>query len=129
MIDDAATAAIDCLLFTHRGRNWLAPASLVAEVVPHFAQQAPDTLHWCGELLACHGEEGPVRALMVLRDITDDAHGFHALALADLPHPRPVLAAQLQRDDDGLVRLDGQQVELYCAAPAAPRSTAAEADT
>ena len=110
---EAARDAVDCLLFAHTGTDWLVPAALVAEVVPHFADKVPDGYRWRGLELACHGETGPVRALMVLRDLRADGAGFHALALAALPRPCRVGPAQLAADDDGALLLDGVPVRLY----------------
>ena len=105
--------SIDCLLFSHDGVDWLAPAALVVEVIPHFADAAPEDYEWRGEMLACRGEGRAVRALMVLRDLQDDSPGFHALALDSLPRPCRVGPAQLVSEDDGRLCLDGSPVRLY----------------
>lgn len=108
-----APAAVDCLLFERAGGRWLVPASLVAEVMAHFSDNPPETVEWRDRTLACEGDNGAVRALLVLRDLASRDAAFHALALNEPPRPCRVLATQLVRGDDGDVLLDGEPVRLF----------------
>ena len=67
--DADALGHLDCLLLRHAGQAWLAPASLVAEVLPHFSGALPDSVSWRGLELACLADSHPARALVVMRRV------------------------------------------------------------
>ena len=113
----SAPAHIDCLLLSTGEHCWLLPASLVTEVVAHFAEAAPSVLAWRGHNLPCLDDgAGRVRALAVLRrlGIAEGAR-FYAIALREPPRQVAVRSELGGGDVDRDFEIDGRRAVVFDA--------------
>lgn len=108
---------VDCLLLPVGENCWLAPATLVAEVIAHFHDRAPDLVDWQGHSLPCLDDTGGrVRALAVLRRLgASDGARFYALALREPPRALAVDGRMIAGDADAGFELQGLRAVVFDA--------------